>query len=417
VAEKLSALMVRTSKRPGKYPDGGNLYLQVAESTRVSGETAITKSWLFRYSRFGKDTWLGLGPYPDVSLKEARELALEERRKKRAGIDPLSDKRARLGVARAEHDNMMTFADCAIAYVDAHEPAWSNPKHVEQWRNTLKNIAGPVFGHMPVSEIETPHVLRCLEPIWTTKTETASRVRGRIESVLDWATVRKLRQGDNPARWKGHLNQLLPKPSMVAKIVHHAALPYDDIAAFMPEVRKHPGNSARALEFAILTAGRTSEILFAEWQEIDSESNIWIIPAEKMKAKREHRVPLSQEALGVLALVKDQKQRYIFPGPKNGSYMSNNSMLALLKRMKRTDITVHGFRSTFRDWAAETTHHPSDVAEMALAHTLRDKTEAAYRRGDLFEKRKLLMNDWGSYCIPPSQANVISLPKRKEQGE
>ena len=199
---------------------------------------------------------------------------------------------------------------------------------------------------------------------------------------------------------------------MVAKVVHHAALPYVDIAAFMPEVRKHPGNAARALEFAILTAGRTSEVLLAEWREINLESEIWLIPAEKMKAKREHRVPLSQEALEVLALVKDRNQRYVFPGSKKGSYLDNNSMLALLKRMKRTDITVHGFRSTFRDWAAETTHHPSAVAEMALAHTLRDKTEAAYRRGDLFEKRKLLMNDWGLYCVPPSQANIVSLAKQ-----
>ena len=400
MAERLSASFVRTTKRPGKYPDGGNLYLQVSEPRRVDGSAVITKSWLFRYSRFGKDTWLGLGPYPDVSLKDARDLAAGERKKKREGIDPLTDKQARRRSARMAHDNTMTFAECAQQYVDAHAAAWQNDKHIAQWRSTLTNIAGPVFGHMPVDQVDTPFVLRCLEPIWKTKTETANRLRGRIESVLDWATVRNYRQGDNPARWKGHLDQLLPTPGKVKKVIHHPALPYDEIGTFMKALGSDTGIASRALEFTILTAARTAEVIRAEWQEIGLDNRTWAVPADRMKSKREHRVPLSLQAVSVLKSVKGHSKQFVFPGHKRGAHLSNGGMLAVLKRLDRKDITVHGFRSTFRDWAAEVSNYPADVAEMALAHTLRDKTEAAYRRGDLFDKRRKMMNDWAKYCLP-----------------
>jgi integrase len=382
---KLSAASVKAKRKPGKYPDGGNLYLQVSEWH--------TKSWLFRYSRFGKDTWMGLGPYPDVSLSEARDLATAERAKIRAGTDPLSDKRKRRIVG-----DTLTFAECAEAYIKAHSPSWKNPKHKEQWRNTLTTFAGPVFGPLPVAEVNTALILRCLNPIWTTKTETASRLRGRIESVLSWATVHGYREGENPARWRGHLDQLLAAPSRVNGVVHHPALPYAEIGAFMVELHGHKGIAPRALEFCILTATRTAEIIAAEWPEIDLQAKTWTIPAGRMKAGREHRVPLSPAAIKALRAVEGHHKKYVFPGHKRGTHLSAWGMLAVLRRMNRKDITVHGFRSTFRDWCSETTSYPEAVAEMALAHTLSDKTEAAYRRGDLFEKRRKLMNEWARYC-------------------
>ena len=398
MAEKLAATFVKKTKRPGKYGDGHNLYLQVYESVRKDGSVAITKSWLFRYSRFGKDTWLGLGPFPDVSLSEARDLATAERKKKRQGIDPLADKQMRRRAMRVAHDNMMNFTECARKYVDSQEAGWSNPKHIAQWRSTLNNIAGPVFGHLAIDQIDTPLVLRCLEPIWATKTETANRLRGRIEAVLDWATVRGYRKGDNPARWRGHLDKLLPKPSRVMKVIHHPALPYLEIGPFMKKLRKDQSGAARALEFTILTAGRTNEIIKAEWSEFDLNTKTWTVPAERMKAKREHRIPLSDAAIAVLKSMQGHDITFVFPGHKRDTHLSNAAMLQVLKRLKHSDITVHGFRSTFRDWCAESTNYPSDVAEMALAHTLRDKTEAAYRRGDLFNKRSRLMTEWASYC-------------------
>ena len=263
MAERITALFVKHSKRPGKYADGGNLYLQVRKSTRKIETDVVTKSWLFRYSRFGKDTWLGLGPYPDVTLAEARDLATRERKKTRQGIDPLTDKRERHIAARTSHENMLSFGECAELYIESQAPGWSNPKHVEQWRSTLKNLAGPIIGHLSVNHVDTALVIRCIEPIWATKTETASRLRGRIESVLDWATVRGYREGDNPARWRGHLDKLLPRPSQVVRVKHHAALPYTEIGAFMLQLRREKGVASRALEFTILTAARTNEVIQA----------------------------------------------------------------------------------------------------------------------------------------------------------
>ena len=387
MAENLSASFVKTTKKVGKHSDGGNLYLQVSKSKRRDKSVAITKSWIFRYARFGKDTWLGLGPFPDVSLKAAREFARDERAKLRAGVDPLTDKRARRRNVRLAEANMMTFAECATAYIESHAAEWTNSRHTEQWRTTLGNIAGPVFGHLPVNEVDTALVMRCLEPIWKTRTVTASRLRGRIESVLSWATVHGYRQGDNPARWRGHLKELLASPSKIAKAAHHPALPYDEIGAFIAELRKERGTAARALEFTILTLARTIESIGALWPEFDLTTETWTVPAERMKAKREHRVPLSSSAVKLLRGMEDTK--YVFPGHNRYSHVSTQGMRDVLKRMGREeDITVHGFRSTFRDWCAEMTAYPAEVAEMALAHTLRDKTEAAYRRGDLFEKRR-----------------------------
>ncbi len=398
MAKILSVSFVKTTKKVGKHSDGGNLYLQVSESVRRDNSVAITKSWLFRYARFGKDTWLGLGPFPDVSLKAAREFARDERTKLRAGIDPLTDKRTRRRSAQFVEASMKTFSDCADAYIDSHAPEWRNPKHTEQWRNTLANIAGPVFGHLPVNEVDTALVMRCLEPIWNTKTETASRLRGRIESVLSWATVHGYRVGDNPARWRGHLKELLPSPNKVSGVTHHPALPYTEIGTFLAQLRKEEGVASRALEFTILAAARTIEVIGAHWSEFDLEAKTWTVPPERMKAKREHRVPLSSTANKLISGMEGYSKDYVFPGHKRGSHLSNGGMLAVLKRMERTEITVHGFRSTFRDWCAEMTAYPSEVAEMALAHTLRDKTEAAYRRGDLFDKRRKLMNEWARYC-------------------
>lgn len=415
MAERFTALFVKHIKRPGKYPDGGNLYLKVRKSTRKIKTDAVTKSWLFRYSRFGKDTWLGLGPYADVTLSEARDLATRERKKMRQGIDPLTDKRARQIAARTTYENMLTFTECAELYIESQAPGWSNPKHIEQWRSTLNKLAGPIIGHLPVDQIDTALIMRCLEPIWTTKTETASRLRGRIESVLDWSAVRGYRKGDNPARWRGHLDKLLPRPSQVVRVKHHAALPYTNVGAFMQQLCQDKGVASRALEMTILTAARTNEVIQAEWTEFDLDRRMWVVPAERMKSKRSHRVPLSEAAVTALEVVKGRNKRYVFPGHKRGSHLSNAAMMKVLKRLEQSGITVHGFRSTFRDWCAESTNYPADVAEMALAHALRDKTEAAYRRGDLFEKRARLMTDWARYCSKPAKPAAV-VPIRQKTG-
>jgi integrase len=307
---------------------------------------------------------------------------------------------------------MLTFTECAELYVESQAPGWSNPKHIEQWRSTLNKLAGPIIGHLPVDQIDTALIMRCIEPIWTTKTETASRLRGRIESVLDWSAVRGYRKGDNPARWRGHLDKLLPRPSQVVRVKHHAALPFTDIGAFMRQIREDTGVAARALEFTILTAARTNEVIQAEWSEFDLDRKTWVVPAERMKSKREHRVPLSAAAVSVLEAVGGHSKTYVFPGHKRNSHLSNAAMMQVLKRLEHCGITVHGFRSTFRDWCAESTNYSADVAEMALAHALRDKTEAAYRRGDLFEKRARLMTDWARYCSKPAKPAAVVAIRR-----
>ena len=292
----------------------------------------------------------------------------------------------------------MTFDQCAEVYISAHEVAWKNEKHRQQWRNTLATYVSPVFGLNPVQEIDSDHILRVIEPIWTKKTETARRLRGRIEVILDWAKVRGYRTGENPARWRGHLSHLLPARTKVRLVKHHAALRYTEIPTFMKELRETEGTSAAALEFLILSAARTSEVIYARWREVDMKYEAWTVPAERMKAHREHRVPLSPAAIAVLKRAKELKGDYVFPGSTPATPLSNMALLMTLGRMNRGDITAHGFRSTFRDWAAERTNFPNEVVEAALAHAIENKTEAAYRRTDFFEKRRQLMDAWAEYC-------------------
>ena len=389
--DKLDALMVKSLTKPGYYFDGAGLYLQVSKSG--------SKSWIMRYTLDGKPCEMGLGSFVTFTLADARKRATTQRKLLADGIDPLAKKQGDLLLKRMADANIITFDKAAAAFIQANSPAWRNAKHGDQWRNTLATYANPVIGTLPVSKIETAHVLRILSPIWATKTETATRVRGRIEKILDWAKVQGYRTGDNPAAWRGHLSEALPKPSKVADAGHHAALAWSEIGAFMVALRAAQGAGARAMELIILTATRTSEVLHAKWSEFDLDGGMWLIPKERMKGFREHRVPLSAAALAVLDSAKAESSggEYVFTGRKQAA-LSNMACLQTLKRMGRSDLTVHGFRSTFRDWVSESTSYPRDVAEMALAHAIEDKSEAAYRRGDLIEKRRALMSDWAAHC-------------------
>jgi integrase len=343
-----------------------------------------------------------------ISLAEAREAATECRRLRFQGIDPIEARKAERQQARLEAAKGMTFRACAERYIETHKAGWRNPKHALQWASTLASYAYPVFGDLPVKAIDVGLVMKAVEPIWATKTETASRLRGRIESVLDWAAARGYRHGDNPARWRGHLDKLLPKREKVQRVQHHAALAYDEMGVFMEALRSQGGMAAKALEFCILTATRTSETINARWDEIDLTAKLWTIPAGRIKAGKEHRIPLSAPALMLLRqLAGTRSGEFVFPGGKAGKPLSNVALLALLKRMGCDDLTVHGFRSAFRDWAAERTHFPREVAEMALAHAIGDKVEAAYRRGDLFEKRRKLMQEWARFCALPHRSGKV----------
>lgn len=342
---------------------------------------------------------MGLGPLNAVSLAEARVLALQARKLKHAGVDPIDDRRRLRRQARVEAASAMTFDQCVEQYLKMHDAAWGNVKHRAQWGSSLKAYASPHFGDVSVADVDLNAVLRALEPIWLVKPETASRVRGRVETILDWAKVRGLRTADNPAAWKGNLSRLLPPRSRVQKVKHHEAMPYPELPAFMAALLKRDGASALALRFTILTAARTSEVTGATWKEIDLERRIWSIPGERMKANRDHRVPLSDLAIAVLhqAGVSRKSSEYVFQGPTAGRPLSNAAMSAVLKRIGQSAVTVHGFRSSFRDWASETTDHSNEIVEMALAHTIGSKVEAAYRRGDLFDKRRVLMSDWARH--------------------
>jgi integrase len=340
---------------------------------------------------------MGLGTYPDVTIKEARERAQEARKLLRDDMDPIDRRQATRSAMVAAREIALTFEQCATAYIAIKENEWKNAKHGDQWRNTLATYAFPIIGSLLVAHIDQTHILRILEPIWTTKTETASRLRGRIENVLDYATVRGYRKGDNPARWRGHLDKLLATPAKVSKIEHHAALPYTEVGEFMAVLQHQAGMGARALEFAIITAARSGEVRGAKWTEIDLDQAVWNIPADRMKAGREHRIPLSDAALELLRhLPRIDNSELLFPNTK-GAELSDMTLTAVLRRMGRK-ITAHGFRSTFRDWAGETTAYPREVIEHALAHQLKDKAEAAYARGTLFNKRRKLMADWAKYC-------------------
>lgn len=373
------------------YADGGGLYLQISRTG--------TKSWIFRFAMEGREREMGLGPLHTISLSDARLLAAEARKLKLKGQDPIEARKAERQAKRLDDARAMTFRQAATAYIEANKAGWKNAKHAAQWEATLAAYADPVFGALPVAAVDTSLVMKALEAIWSEKPETASRLRGRVESVLDWATVRGYRKGENPARWRGHLEKLLPARSKVKAVEHHAALPYRELPKFMTALREQAGSGARGLEFAILTAARTGEVIGATWEEFDLDAETWNVPKERMKAKREHRVFLSDSAVAVLKPLKGTaRSKYVFPGGKDGKPLSNMAMLTTLKRMKRGDLTTHGFRSTFRDWAAEMTDYPSEVVEMALAHVVSNKVEAAYRRGDLFQKRKGLMSDWTAYC-------------------
>jgi integrase len=404
---KLTAVKVSRLAQPGYFGDGGGLWLQVSP--------ALTKSWVFRFTLAGKSREMGLGPLHTVNLAEAREAAREQRQLLLKKIDPIEarDSLRRRDVANAA--KAVLFTTEAEAFIEAMRHEWKNAKHEAQWTNTLTTYAYPFIGKMAVSEIDTADVMRCLEPIWTKKTETAKRLRGRIEAVLDRATALKHRKGDNPARWKGHLDNLLASPSKVAKHEHHAALPYSEVGAFMKELRAFNDLAAKALDFTILTAARTNEVIGARWKEIDLQAAIWTIPGARMKSKRPHRVPLSKPAVALLtALQETTESPLVFPGRSGDKPLSNMAMLVLLQRRMKKDATVHGFRSAFRDWAAEQSNFPGEVAEMALAHVIEDQTEAAYRRGDLFEKRAKLMQAWADYCgRVQTDATVTPIRARK----
>src|SRR5215467_3730571 len=400
-SNRLSAVEVKGINRKGMYHDGGGLYLQVSAGG--------AKSWIYRFMLDGRAREMGLGPVNIISLAEARKRAAECRKMRLDGIDPIEARRAQRGQRKFEAARTITFDKCAAAYIEAHMAGWKNGKHGEQWRSSLRNYASPVFGSSPVQAIDLALVMKALEPIWRTKSETASRLRGRIEAVLDWASVRGYRKGENPARWRGHLDKLLPARSKKQKVEHYPALPYDEVGDFVALLRAEDGIAARALEFLILTAARTGEVIGAQWDEIDLQIRVWVVPEARMKAGREHRVPLSSAALTILERMNAIREGdFVFPGGKKGKPLSNMAMLAVLKRMGRRDLSAHGFRSTFRDWAAERTNFPRGVVEMALAHTIESKVEAAYRRGDLFRKRRQLMDAWARFCgTSKTQAEVV----------
>jgi integrase len=403
----LTPLTVKNAK-PGRHADGGGLHLLVKESG--------ARSWVYRFMLAGKSRDVGLGTAGTggISLAEARDARDALRLKVKCGIDPLEERQretaAALAAIQAAKVAGITFKAVAESYIGANEGSWRNHKHRQQWKNTLATYVYPVIGELPVAEVGTSHVLQILEPIWKAKAETASRVRGRMETILDAAKARGYRGGENPARWRGHIAQILPVRSRLTR-GHHKAMSYDAIPAFVGALHQRKAVSALALEFTILTAARTGEVIGAKWAEVDLNKAIWTIPASRMKAGKEHRVPLSPRAVEILKSTQGLRKEWLFPASK-GDSMSGMTMTMLLRRMK-VDVTVHGFRSSFRDWSAECTGYAHEVAEMALAHTIENKVERAYRRGDLFDKRRRLMDDWAAYCAMPATAVGNITPIRK----
>lgn len=390
-AAELSALHVRRLTTPGLHFVGGATGLAL----QVSGNGVRT--WILRYTILGKRRDMGLGAYPEVELADARARARVARSLLADGKDPIKERQEARQKLVAEIRARKSFDECAREFIESKSAEWRNTKHSSQWTNTLRTYASPVVGALAVSEIELRHVKQVLQPIWTTKTETATRVRARIEAVLDWATVNDHRAGANPARWSGNLDKVLPAPSRVAQVRHHKALPYKSLPAFYARLREQPGQGALALRFAILTAARSGEVRGATWREIDTQANEWRIPADRMKAGREHRVPLSQPALELLKSISSNDADDLVFSAAEGKALSDMTLSAVLRRMK-VNAVPHGFRSTFRDWASEETHHSREVVEMSLAHAIESAVEAAYRRGDLFDKRRILMSDWSTFC-------------------
>jgi len=387
---KLSPRKVATAE-PGKHEDGGGLRLVVSKGG--------AKKWVLRFTLKSKRREMGLGSFPDTGLAEARRKAENYRKLAKEGTDPIHAREL-----ETQQQSTPTFTNCAARYIQSHRRSWRNAKHARQWVSTLKTYARPVIGEMPVDEIDTHQILNILSPIWIAKTETAKRVQGRIENVLDFASAHKYRDEANPARWRGHLDKLLPKPSKVQKVTHHPAMPYEQVAAFMGAVQDYNSVSSKALQLLILTATRTSEVLNAEWHEIDLVNATWTIPAKRMKASREHRIPLSHQALALITTLPSVKgNSFVFPGMKPSRPLSNMLLLQFMRGLgygpsgDKGNYVPHGFRSSFRDWTGEVTSYPRDVAEMALAHAIENKVEAAYRRGDLFEKRRAMMQEWADY--------------------
>ena len=417
----LKVVAIARAKAPGYYSDGGGLFLQISRYG--------TASWVFRYRIDNRLREMGLGSLDTIGLADARERARKAREQRLDGLDPIEQrKRSRLS-GQLDRAKAMSFKECGRGYIGAHKTGWKSPVHARQWSTTLETSVYPMFGDLSVQAIDTGLVMKAIEPIWTTTPETASRVRGRIESILDWARARGYRQGDNPARWRGHLDNLLPeltkakraKRQATGRGEHHPAMPFAEVPVLIPELAAREAIAARALEFMIFTAKRTEEVIGARWPEIDRTARMWTIPAGRMKGEREHRVPLSEAAIAVLDTMRPggeaEPQGYIFPGAKEGRGLSNMAMLNLLqKRMGYLQFTVHGFRSSFRDWAAERTGFPAEVAEMALAHVVSDKVEAAYRRGDLFEKRRQLAEAWAKFCTAPPPSGKVVPMRAKTHG-
>ena len=400
---RFTVIQVSKLKEPGLHHDGDGLYLQVT----VGANGDINKSWILRYMLDGKARKMGLGPLSLVGLAEARERALAARKAARIErVDPIDARAAERTARAAEAARAMTFEQCAKAYIEAHEDSWSNARHRKQWPETLEAYVYPALGPLPVSSIDTAIVMKALEPLWHEKQETAARVRARIERVLSWATVRGFRQGENPARWHGHLDQLLARRSKAHGVRHLAAMPYGELPGFMGELRQRDGVAARALEFCVLTATRTGEVLGAEWSEI--EGDVWIVPGKRTKTRKEHRVPLSSRALEILTGLPRNGTR-VFEG-----HTAHMAMLKVLQRMRRADLTVHGFRASMRTWAGEQTGFPHEVCEQALGHTISNAVERTYQRGDLFKKRRRLMDAWADYCAGAAAGDkVVQLPARR----
>ncbi len=400
---KLSILKIKNLSQRGRYSDGNGLYLQISKTK--------TKSWIFRYKFQGEEKQLGLGSINLVSLSDARQKVLEFRKQVLEGQDPISNKRLKERNEKIKKSKEITFSKCAEAYISSLEPEWKNKKHIQQWRSTLATYVFPMIGELSVQDIDTTLVVNVLKPIWITKTETATRIRSRLELIMGWATVRGYRSGENPARWRGHLDKLLPKPSKVSTVKHHKALKLHEIHRLILELRRQTCFSSKALEFLILTASRTSEVLNMKWNELSLDASLWTVPALRMKGGKDHTVPLSKSALEILNFMQTFKcDEYVFPGFREGRPLSNMAMLKLTKRLGYS-ITVHGFRSTFRDWAAEHTNFSRETAEAALAHTIKDKVEAAYRRGDLILKRRVMMEEWSKFIEQPmdSGKNILGI--------
>jgi integrase len=399
---RLTNKFVEGKREPGMYADGGSLYLRVADGG--------SKQWVFRYAANGRLRDMGLGAVAPrgFTLAQAREKARDARLLRLEGIDPIAHRHTQRATLQAADAKAMTFRQCAEGYIKDNEKEWKNAAHHQQWTSTLATYVYPVLGNLPVAAIDTPLVLQVIKPLWADKTETASRVRGRIEAILGWATVHHYRSGDNPARWQGLLEHVLPARAKVAKTQHHIALPYAEIAPFMTKLRQDTSAAARCLEFIVLTGARLAEATGAVWTEIDFEARTWTVPASRMKGGREHKVPLSDAAMAAVEAMP-RMSAFVFPGMRDGQPVGSRTIQNLVKHVGG-EITVHGFRSSFRDWAAERTNFPREVAEMALAHAIPNAVEAAYRRGDLFEKRRRLMDAWADYCgKPQASGKVVAL--------